>query len=227
MPVYQLSDDLIFPAAEHANSDGLLAIGGDLSPARLLLAYERGIFPWYNKNEPILWWSPDPRFILHLDKLHISKSMKKLLKKNVYQITFDTAFEDVVKNCSTIKRTHQKGTWITKEMITAYKNLHDMGAAHSAEAWCNGELCGGIYGVSLGGCFFGESMFSKKDNASKFAIIKLIEKLKKNKFAILDCQIYSDHLKSLGAEEVPRTEFLQTLKTELLKKSIHGSWTNF
>ena len=226
MPVYRLSEELLFPLPENAREDGLLAIGGDLSAARLLLAYENGIFPWFSKNEPILWWSPDPRFILFTDKIHVSKSMKKFLKKEVFKVTFDTAFLEVVTNCSKIKRPKQKGTWITKEMIAAYQNLHDIGVAHSAEVWQDGVLCGGIYGISLGGCFFGESMFSKKDNASKVALVVLLKKLKEKNISILDCQVYSDHLKTMGAEEISRNLFLDILKKELMKKSILGKWTN-
>jgi leucyl/phenylalanyl-tRNA---protein transferase len=227
MPLYRLNEDLIFPSAELANEDGLLAIGGDLSPTRLLLAYENGIFPWYSKNEPILWWSPNPRFVLFLEKLHVSRSMERLLSKNTYTITFDTAFDQVIDTCSKIKRAHQKGTWITKEMLIAYKTLHQIGVAHSAEAWHHRELCGGIYGISLGGCFFGESMFSTKDNASKAAMITLVRKLKEKDFGLLDCQVYSNHLKSLGAEEIDRTQFLKIIKEELKKDSVIGKWADF
>lgn len=202
--------ELFFPEVESATPEGLLAYGGDLSPSRLLLAYRKGIFPWYNAGDPILWWSPDPRLVLFLDEFKLRKSLKKRLKS--FEIRYDTAFEEVMKACGEIPREGQKGSWIIPEVIEAYSVLHDMGYAHSIEAWQEGKLVGGLYGVVIGKMFFGESMFARVSDASKAAFATLIERLKAEGFTMIDCQIPSPHLKSLGAREISRTEFMQRLQ---------------
>ncbi|HET8885009.1 MAG TPA: leucyl/phenylalanyl-tRNA--protein transferase [Salinimicrobium sp.] len=197
-----------------ADDDGLLTIGGDLNPKRLIDAYNHGIFPWYEENQPILWWSPDPRMVLFPERLKVSKSMKQLLKKEVFSVTYNQCFEEVISECSKIARTGQNGTWITSEMQNAYSNLHKLGFAHSVEVWQEEKLVGGLYGIFLKDkkVFCGESMFSKVSNASKFGFIKWVEFLKLEGVKLIDCQIYTSHLESLGAEEIPRKEFLQILK---------------
>lgn len=211
--MYILSKKLLFPAPEKATDEGLLAIGGDLSVKRLLLAYNTGIFPWYNKDEPILWWSPDPRMVLFPQDLKVSKSMKQLLKKNVYKVTFNMAFNEVIENCATIIREGQDDTWITDEMIASYKELHKLGIAMSVEVWNKEELVGGLYGINLQEkkVFCGESMFSKESNASKYGFITLIKHLQKENYKLIDCQVYTDHLSSLGAKEIAREAFLSYL----------------
>lgn len=211
MPLFVLEKDLSFPPVHLAGPDGLLAIGGDLSVERLLLAYRNGIFPWY-EGEHILWWSPHPRFVLFSEELKVSKSMKQLLKQNDYDFTINMAFEKVIDNCKTITRKGQQGTWITNEVKKAYTVLHKTGFAHSAEVWNNGELAGGLYGVRLGNVFFGESMFSKESNASKYAFIKYVEQLKTEGVELIDCQVYTGHLESLGARMIPREEFCRKIK---------------
>lgn len=210
MPIFRLNDDLIFPHPSLAEEDGLLAIDGDLSPERLMLAYSNGIFPWFSEDEPILWWSPDPRFILYPKDIKVSHSMKKLLKKNVYRISFDTCFKDVISNCANVRK--ESGTWITDNMIEAYCELHKLGYAHSVEAWHEEKLVGGLYGISIGKCFFGESMFSTKSNASKAAFITLCKKLEEQDYIMIDCQVHTDHLESLGAINVSRDKFLELLE---------------
>jgi leucyl/phenylalanyl-tRNA---protein transferase len=211
MPLFALSTELIFPPVHLSQPDGLLAMGGDLSTERLLLAYRNGIFPWFDGNIP-LWWCPDPRFVLFPDELKVSKSMKQVLKKNSFAFTIDRAFADVIGNCKTSPRRDQDGTWITDDVKAAYIRLHQLGFAHSAEAWSNGELVGGCYGIQLGRVFFGESMFSKLPNASKFAFIRYVEILKLQSVALIDCQVYTPHLESLGAGMIERTQFIQLLK---------------
>jgi leucyl/phenylalanyl-tRNA--protein transferase len=210
LAIFALEEELYFPPADLAEADGLLAIGGDLSPQRLLLAYRKGIFPWY-EGEYILWWCPDPRFVLFPSELKTSRSMKALLKKNAFDFTINKAFKAVIQNCKEIKRPGQKGTWITSEVEEAYLKMHELGYAMSAEAWKNGELVGGVYGIRLGKAFFGESMFSKISNASKYAFIKLVENLKQQGIQLIDCQVYTEHLKSLGARMISRKEFLRDL----------------
>ena len=214
MPIYRLSNDLAFPDPSLAEEDGLLAIEGDLSPERLLLAYSNGIFPWFSEEEPILWWSPDPRFVVYPKDIRISHSMKKILKKNTYRISFDTCFRDVISNCSNLRK--QTGTWITNEMIEAYCKLHELGFAHSVEAWYEDKLVGGLYGISIGKCFFGESMFSTMDNASKAAFITLSKVLEEKGFVVIDCQVHTTHLESLGAVYISREEFLQVVEKGIL-----------
>jgi len=211
LPVFTLDKELYFPPVSLAEPDGLLAIGGDLSPERLLLAYKRGIFPWY-EGEYILWWSPDPRFILTPGELKISKSMNVLLKKDAFEFTINKAFERVIRHCKNIKRPGQRGTWITDEVEAAYIRMHQLGYAISAETWQEGALVGGAYGLKLGKIFFGESMFSEISNSSKYAFIKLIQQLRQEGVALIDCQVYTEHLESLGARMIPRNEFIQRLK---------------
>jgi leucyl/phenylalanyl-tRNA--protein transferase len=221
MPIFRLSDDLIFPHPSLAEEDGLLAIDGDLSTERLMLAYCNGIFPWFSEDEPILWWSPDPRFILYPKDIKVSHSMKKLLKKNVYRISFDTCFRDVVSNCGNVRK--ESGTWITNGMLEAYCKLHELGHAHSVEAWYEDKLVGGLYGISIGKCFFGESMFSTMSNASKAAFITLCKKLEEQNYIMIDCQVYTEHLESLGAVNISRKEFLELLEKGI-SSTISGSF---
>lgn len=224
MPVYQLNDYPVFPSPEEAEEDGLLAVGGDLSIERLLEAYKNGIFPWYSENTPLLWWSPDPRLVLFPGKMKVSDSLKRVIKKNSFTITFDTAFADVIKHCAKVERKDEESTWITKEMEEAYTQLHHAGYAHSVEAWYGGKLAGGLYGVSLGKAFFGESMFHKVTDASKVAFFYLVEKAKQWDFLFIDAQIYTPHLVSLGAEEIPRKQFLEILELALNYPSYKGKW---
>jgi leucyl/phenylalanyl-tRNA--protein transferase len=211
MPIFKLGKDKTFPPVKFADKNGIIAIGGDLSPERLLNAYSNGIFPWYNEGEPIIWWSPDPRLVLFTDELHISKSMKKIIKKNEFEITFNKSFENVIKNCS-LPRTNEKDTWIHQEMINAYIRLHKLGYAISTEVWKKDNLVGGLYGVGMGKCFFGESMFYFESNASKLGIIALTKKLKSLGFPFIDCQVKTEHLISLGAREIPRNKFAKLLE---------------
>ena len=207
-------DDTYFPPVEMATEDGLLAYGGDLSVNRLLYAYTHGIFPWFEDGQPILWWSPDPRMVLYPKKLKVSKSMKQVLGNNSFHLTFNKDFKSVIENCASIKRDGQNGTWITSGMQDAYLKLHDLGIAQSIEVWQDGKLVGGLYGIYLKdkNVFCGESMFAKVSNASKFAFIKMVEKLRTAGVELIDCQVYTAHLESLGAEEISRAEFLKFLK---------------
>ena len=206
-----LNDDLIFPPVETATEEGILAIGGDLRIERLLLAYHNGIFPWYSEGEPIIWWSPDPRFVLFPEKLKVTKSMQSVLNNGIFRFTINRAFASVLQNCKTITRKEQEGTWITPAVQQAYTELHQLGYAHSAEAWVNGELVGGLYGIRLGNIFFGESMFSKISNASKFAFINYVRQLQKEKVKLIDCQVHTAHLESLGAGMIDRKKFMALL----------------
>lgn len=216
--MYLLSKELFFPPVEFANEDGLLAIGGDLSVKRLKLAYQSGIFPWYNEGEPIIWYSPNPRMVLFPNKLKTSKSMRQFIRKHEFEITFNKDFEGVISKCKNVVRKGQKGTWITNAMKEAYMQLNSEGLAKSVEVWklinkAKGvkKLVGGLYGVDLGHVFCGESMFSEETNSSKLAFIYLVQKLAKEKYKLIDCQVYNNHLASLGAEEIPRTKFLKIL----------------
>ena len=211
MPVYILDNRLWFPPATETAADGLLAIGGNLSEERLLLAYSNGIFPWF-ENEVPLWWCPDPRFVLFPHQLKISASMQQVLKKNQFTFKINTAFQSVIHNCKTVNRKHQEGTWITDDVKEAYINLHKTKYAVSAETWQNNILVGGLYGIRLGKIFFGESMFSNVSNASKFAFINYTQQLQTEGVQLIDCQVYTQHLQSLGAEMIPRAHFLQLLK---------------
>ncbi len=209
--MYFLSKELYFPPAEYASPEGILAIGGDLSPERLMLAYRNGIFPWFEDDEPILWWCPPERMVLFLDELKVSKSMRNILNRDIFRVTWDTAFKDVIALCRDIKRDGQRGTWITTEMTEAYCRLHELGYARSVEVWQGEELVGGLYGVDMGHVFCGESMFSLVPNASKVAFIALARHLREKNYKLLDCQVHNDHLETLGAREIPRREFLKII----------------
>ena len=224
MPVFKLTEEIVFPDPELADESGLLAVGGDLTHERLILAYANGIFPWYSKGEPILWWSPNPRMILLPQNIKISKSLDQTIRLNKYTTTFDNAFEEVIKSCKTAPRPGQTGTWITAEMQEAYIALHKLGFAHSVETWQNEELVGGLYGVSLGRAFFGESMFFKSRDASKVALVNLASFLQKHNFKFIDSQVETDHLKSMGAISISRPEFLELLKEAILLPTKRGKW---
>lgn len=211
--MYFLSKDLYFPPVSEASYEGILAVGGDLSTERLLLAYKNGIFPWFEEDEPILWWSPPQRMVVNPKEYKIAKSLRNILNRNIFEITFNQNFSDVIKNCQTIKRKGQQGTWITDSMFESYLKLHELGIAKSVEVWQNNELVGGLYGVDLGKIFCGESMFSKVPNASKVAFVSLIEKLKQENYLLLDCQVHNDHLEKLGAFEISRENYLKILKS--------------
>ena len=211
MPLFALDNELIFPPAHLAEPDGLLAIGGDLSPERLLLAYRSGIFPWY-EGEHILWWCPDPRFVLFPAEFKLNKTIRPLLKKNEFEFTSNKAFSLVIHHCKETKRPGQEGTWITDEVEKAYCKLHKLGYAHSAEVWQNNELVGGLYGIKLGKVFFGESMFSKVSNASRFAFTKYVQQLKEEGIELIDCQVYTEYLESFGARMIDRKEFIKLVK---------------
>lgn len=211
--MYFLSDDLYFPPVYEASPEGILAFGGDLSTDRLQLAYKNGIFPWFEDDEPILWWSPNPRMVLFLEELIISKSMRNILNRNSFKVTFNENFREVISNCQKIKRDGQHGTWITNDMIEAYCKLNELGIAKSVEVWQNDKLVGGLYGIDVGHVFCGESMFSKVSNASKVAFISLVNQLRKGNYQLLDCQVYNEHLESLGCREIDRDDFMNILKS--------------
>lgn len=217
-------NDISFPHPELANAYGAIAMGGDLEADRLLLAYQYGYFPWFNPDEPIIWWHPDPRFVLFTDEIRITKSMRPYFNQEKFSITFDQCFSMVMDSCQKIKRKNQPGTWITEDIKEAYTNLHQMGLAHSVEVWEGDELVGGLYGVSLGRIFYGESMFSKSKNASKFALISLASILSKKGFRIIDCQMPNPHLKSMGGRYISRKTFLANLRSNVFKDTIAGNW---
>lgn len=210
--MYYLTKELYFPPVEEASYEGILAVGGDLSSQRLLLAYRNGIFPWFEDDEPILWWSPSERMVVNPQDYKIKKSLRNIINRAIFKVTFNQNFEEVITHCQQIKRVGQQGTWITQDMIDAYCKLHKEGHAMSVEVWLNDELVGGLYGVDLGTIFCGESMFSKVPNASKVAFVKLIEYLKEKKYRLLDCQVHNDHLEKLGAFEISRASFMRILK---------------
>ena len=224
MPVYQLTDKIIFPPAELAEKDGLLAIGGDLSPARLLLAYSNGIFPWFSAGDPILWWAPSPRLVIFPDEFTIPKRLARLLRRKEFSVTLDKVFPEVITACATINNRREQGSWITPDMIAAYTLLHDMGYAHSAECWLDNELAGGLYGISLGGAFFGESMFSRRSNVSKIALVHLVKKLITWDFDLIDCQMKTAHLMQFGAREIPGIEFQKLLAKSISRPTQKGRW---
>ena len=224
MPIFKLPHEHIFPPPDLAEDNGLLAVGGDLSESRLLAAYSMGIFPWYSEGDPVLWWSPDPRLVLFPKELKISRSLRQTIKKGIFRATMDSAFEEVITNCAAIHRKDDGGTWITDEMADAYIRLHHSGFAHSVEVRAEGELAGGLYGVSLGSAFFGESMFTRKSNASKVAFAALVQQLLKWNFSFIDCQITTPHLSGLGAREIPRSNFLEILKSALQHPAKKEKW---
>jgi len=223
MPVFRLTHDIIFPPP-HLAEDGLLAVGGDLSRERLLLAYGNGIFPWYSEEQPLLWWSPDPRMIITPGGFHCSRSLRRTLKQAVFTLTMDTAFAEVINACAEVPRLGQDGTWITPEMREAYVDLHEAGYAHSVECWREGRLAGGLYGVSLGAAFFGESMFSLASDASKAALARLVWQLEAWGIRLVDCQTTTPHLKRMGGREVPRAVFLNMLRKAMTHPTRQGKW---
>lgn len=219
MPVYRLTQRLAFPPPQLADEEGLLAIGGDLSVQRLVLAYSMGIFPWYSDGYPILWWSPDPRLVLVPAELKISKTLRQTIRQGRFGVTTNQAFEEVIRNCATVKRKGERGTWITEDMIAAYIRLHQAGYAHSVESWDGDELAGGLYGVMMGRAFFGESMFAKKSDASKVAFAVYATELAQKGVELIDCQVTTEHMKRFGAKEIPRAEFLKRLGKALSTKT--------
>lgn len=225
MPIFRLPRAHAFPDPALAEPDGLLAVGGDLSPERLLKAYAHGLFPWYSTGEPILWWSPDPRWVLVPSELHVSRSLAKDLRRGRYRLGADEAFDRVVERCARKPRPGQRGTWITAEMRAAYRRLHELGYAHSVEAWEGERLAGGLYGVSLGGVFFGESMFADRPDASKAAFAALCRTLAARGFGLVDCQVHTGHLERFGARGLPRADFLALLQAELRKPTWAGAWS--
>jgi leucyl/phenylalanyl-tRNA--protein transferase len=216
LDIYPLDkNSYIFPNPHFASDEGLLAYGGDLTPSRIMTAYSKGIFPWYNEDDPILWWSPNPRLVLELNEFKVSKSLQKIINKEIFEIKFDENFKQTMIKCKNINRENQDKTWIQDEVIEAYTSIHNMGFAHSFEAYYNGELVGGGYGINIGNVFCGESMFAKKSNASKVALYFLVQRLKEKGFRLIDCQIPSPHLQSLGAKVMPRNEFLELIKNSV------------
>ena len=226
MSVFQLPSGLpLFPDPDAAEPDGLLAVGGDLSPQRLLAAYQRGIFPWYEDGQPILWWSPDPRLVLFPEEFHVSRRLRRTLRQGVFTVQFDTAFAEVIRNCAEIRTSTGEGTWITQEMQDAYNHMHELGYAHSVEVWQERQLVGGVYGISLGRCFFGESMFSCRSNASKIALATLSKRAAELELELIDCQMTTRHLLSLGARELPRHEFLRLVQEGMRYPTRHELWS--
>lgn len=229
MPVFLLSEkEISFPHPGMADPNGILAVGGDLSPQRLLTAYAWGIFPWFNEGEPIIWWSPDPRFVLFPPQMKISKSMRPYFNQQKFSVTFDFSFEAVMRSCQTQRRQGQfGGTWITEDMVAAYVRLHELGYAHSVEVWKDDTMVGGLYGIALGKIFFGESMFARESNASKFGFISLVQKLRAKDFQLIDCQQETNHLGSLGAEAIDRKEFLEILAKNQSQETFVGNWADY
>ena len=224
MTVYRLSRELAFPSPHEADPGGLLAVGGDLGSARILLAYSMGIFPWYSEGEPILWWSPDPRCVLDLDDFHVSRRLRRVLNQGRFRVTFDEDFRGVIRACASVERRGQEGTWITPEMERAYVRLHQAGVAHSVECWLGEDLVGGIYGIALGRGFFGESMFHRETDASKVVVARLVDRLAGWDFHFIDAQVTTSHMLSFGAREVPRALFLEDLEEALRHPTRRGSW---
>ncbi len=224
MPVYRLPREPIFPPADHAEPGGVLAVGGDLSPARLIEAYRNGIFPWYSEGEPIWWHSPDPRFVLETARLHVPRTVRPVVNQGRFEIRFDTAFDAVIGACAHRKRPGQAGTWITRGMVRAYRELHRMGIAHCVEAWKDGTLVGGQYGVSLGDVWFGESMFYTEPDASKATFVVLAQWLRQRGVELIDCQVHTEHLERFGAEEWPRERYLARLRELVDKPTRAGKW---
>jgi leucyl/phenylalanyl-tRNA--protein transferase len=224
MAVYRLTRDLVFPPPEGASSDGLVAVGGDTRPERLVLAYSQGIFPWPHQGLPLLWFSPDPRFVIRFDKAHVGRSLRKRVRAEPYEIRVDTAFEAVLDGCSSTPRPGQDGTWITDEIRLGFLALHERGIAHSIETYRDGELVGGLYGVSIGKSFCGESMFAHATDASKIAMVSLLGNLAHWEFHFVDCQVHTEHLARFGAEQVPRPRFLEMLRNAVAAPTRTGSW---
>jgi leucyl/phenylalanyl-tRNA--protein transferase len=222
VPVYRLDERLVFPPPEHGPRRGPIAVGGDLRPERLLLAYSMGIFPW--QGEPLHWHSPDPRMVLLAGELKVSRTLRRAVRRGAFRLTMDAAFSEVMVACATVPRPGQDGTWITPSMVESYTELHRRGVAHSVEAWKGGELVGGLYGLSLGAAFFGESMFSREPDASKVAFVALVEQLRRWSIPLVDCQVYTTHLASLGAREWPRRAFLAALRRALERPTRLGPW---
>lgn len=223
--MYLLTEDLVFPPPEAATEEGIVAVGGDVSPERLILAYGQGIFPWPVRGLPLLWFSPDPRFVLQPGRVHLSRSLRRRMRKDDLEVRADTAFDAVMVGCAAAPRPGQDGTWITRDLHRGYGRLHHLGYAHSIEAWQGDELVGGLYGVSLGRAFFGESMFARVPDASKVAFATLLGQLHAWGFALLDCQVHTDHLARFGAEHWPRARFLRTLRQALSHPTRTGPWT--
>jgi leucyl/phenylalanyl-tRNA--protein transferase len=224
MPIFQLTDKLVFPPAELAEENGLLAVGGDLSPERLLLAYSKGIFPWYSERVPILWWSPSPRLVIFPAEFKIPKRLSRMVRQKIYSVTMDNAFRQVITACAKTDEREDKGTWITNEMLEAYCLLHNMGYAHSVECWLDDELVGGLYGISLGEIFFGESMFSIQPNSSKIALVYLLKKLQEWNFDLIDCQMKTEHLMQFGAREISGKEFWKFLPQSMSRPTQTEKW---
>lgn len=227
MPIFRLDKELVFPDPSYAEEEGILAVGGDLSVDRLVLAYANGIFPWPRKGAPLLWWSPDPRMVIYPESLKVSNSLSQLIKSKKYTHTYDKDFVSVIKHCATIPRAGQDGTWITKDMLKAYLKLHREGYAHSVETWHEGELVGGLYGISLGKVFFGESMFYLMRDASKFAFYHLVRLLQKWNFKLIDAQQETEHMKSLGAISIPRDKFMKELEDAVSQPTYKGNWNKY
>jgi len=224
MPIFRLSENVSFPPPQFAAGNGLLAIGGDLSQKRLLAAYKRGIFPWYSPYDPILWWCPDPRLVLYPGEVHISSRLRRTIRGKGFDVTSDTVFDQVIDECARIRLENNEETWLVDEMIKAYCRLHESGYAHSVETWYNGELAGGLYGVCLGGCFFGESMFTRVADASKVALVALCRFMTKENMDLIDCQVTTSHLLWMGAREIPRRRFLRQLKASVSRQGVRGKW---
>ena len=225
MPVYLLPDnEIVFPSPHLARNDGLLALGGDLHPSRLLAAYQNGIFPWYMEGEPILWWSPDPRLVIYPGEFHVARRLRRLIRQGRYRVTVDVDFAEVIRCCAETHLANESGTWIVSDMVDAYIDLHRAGYAHSVEVWEKDLLAGGLYGVSIGGAFFGESMFARRRDASKVGLVRLVEALADKGFSLIDCQVTTQHLMRFGAREVPRTQFLADLSEALIAPTFHGRW---
>ena len=223
MPIYALSDEVVFPPVDQAE-EGLLAVGGDLRPERLLQAYAEGIFPWPHEGFPLLWFSPDPRFVLRAEELHVGRSLRKVLRSGRFTVRMDTAFDRVIRACARARDTRGSGTWITADMIEAYMELHRLGFAHSVEAWRNGSLAGGLYGVCVGGCFTGESMFALQSDASKVAFVWLVGQCRRWRIDLIDCQTESEHMRRFGAQPMPRSEFVRALEHSNRLTTHRGAW---
>ena len=225
MPVFQLTEKIIFPDPKLAEENGLLAVGGDLSTERLLLAYSNGIFPWYSAGEPILWWSPSPRLVIFPDEFKVPKRLARFIKQQKYEVTMDQAFQQVIMACANATDRQEKGTWIDRDMVESYTRLHELGYAHSVECWLDDELAGGLYGIALGRIFFGESMFSIQPNSSKVALVSLVDKFKELDFDLIDCQLKTEHLMQFGAREIPGNEFQDYLANGV-SLATKGKWQN-